>query len=395
MDLFDKCNAMAQQVRDARAAGLYPYFRALSSAQDPLVLLGDQELVMLGSNNYLGLANHPEVKAAAAAALDVYGTGVAGSRLLNGSLDLHVELEDKLAEFTRREAAFTFSTGFQVNLGVLSSLLGRHDVALLDALDHACILDGCRLGFGQTYKFRHNDVRDLERKLQNVSAGRGILIVVDGVFSMEGDLAPLPEIVPVARRFGARLMVDDAHGLGVFGESGRGTPEHFGVENGVDLLMGTFSKSLATVGGFIAGPAPVIEHIRHRARSGIFSAAPPPASVAAARKALEIVEREPERRKQLWENTHYMKRELGLLGFDTGHSASPVIPVLVGSDENAFRTTMRLQELGVFASPVVSPAVHAGRALIRTSYMATHTREHLDRALEAFATVARELRIGN
>jgi len=394
LDLFDKCNAMARQVQETRAAGLYPYYRALGSAQDPLVRLGDRELVMLGSNNYLGLANHPEVKRAAAAALDVYGTGVAGSRLLNGTLDLHLELEEKLAEFTRREAALTFSTGFQVNLGVLSSLLGRHDVAVLDALDHACILDGCRLGFGQTFKYRHNDLEDLERKLGNIRAGRGILVVVDGVFSMEGDLAPLPAIAALARRFGARLMVDDAHGLGVFGETGRGTPEHFDVEDDVDLLMGTFSKSLATVGGFVAGAAPVIEHIRHCARSGIFSAAPAPASVAAARKALEIVEREPERRKRLWENTRYMKRELALLGFDTGNSASPVIPVVVGSDESAFRTTLRLQELGVFVNPVVSPAVHSGRAMIRTSYMATHTREHLDRALEAFAKVACELGIG-
>jgi len=393
MDLFDKCEAMVKQVRETRAAGIYAYYRALSSAQEPVVRLGDRELVMLGSNNYLGLANHPEVKEAAAEALAFYGTGVAGSRLLNGTLDLHLDLEQKLAAFTRREAALTFSTGFQVNLGVLSSLLGRHDVALLDALDHACIIDGCRLGFGQTFKYRHNDLADLERKLQNVRAGRGILIVVDGVFSMEGDLAPLPEIAALARRFGARLMVDDAHGLGVFGESGRGTPEHFGVENEVDLLMGTFSKSLATVGGFVAGPARVIEHIQHKARSAIFSAAPPPASVAAARKALEIVEREPERRKQLWENTHYMKRELSLLGFDTGNSASPVIPIVVGSDESAFGTTMRLQELGVFVNPVVSPAVHTGRAMIRTSYMATHTREHLDRSLEAFAQIGRELGI--
>jgi 8-amino-7-oxononanoate synthase len=393
MDLFDKCNAMVSQVRTTRAAGLYPYYRALGSAQDPVVRLGDRELVMLGSNNYLGLANHPEVKRAAAAALEVYGTGPAGSRLLNGTLDLHLELERKLAEFTRCEAALTFPTGFQANLGALSCLLGRHDVALLDALDHASILDGCRLGFARSFKYRHNDMADLERKLQNVGAGHGILVVVDGVFSMEGDLAPLPEIAALARRFGARLMVDDAHGVGVFGESGRGTPEHFGVEDQVDLLMGTFSKALATVGGFVAASAHVIEHIRHRARSEIFSAALPPASVTAALKALEIVEREPERRKQLWENTRYMKRELDLLGLDTGHSASPVIPVVIGTDESAFRATLRLQELGVFANPVVSPAVQEGRSMIRTSYMATHTREQLDRSLDAIAQVTRELGI--
>jgi len=391
VDVFAKCSEIGARVRDARAAGMYPYYRVLSSAQDPLVWVGDRELVMLGSNNYLGLANHPEVKEAAAIALAVYGTGVAGSRLLNGTLDLHVELEEKLAEFTRREAALTFATGFQVNLGVLSSLLGRRDVAVLDALDHACIIDGCRLGFGRTVKYRHNDMADLARKLGQISGGSGILVVVDGVFSMEGDVAPLPEIARLARAAGARLMVDDAHGLGVFGESGRGTPEHFGVEHEVDLLMGTFSKSLAAVGGFVAGSTPVIDHVRHKARSGIFSAAPPPASVAAARKALDIVEREPERRKQLWENARYLKRELDTLGFDTGKSSSPVIPIVVGADEDVYRATIRLHELGVFANPVVSPAVPQGRAMIRTSCIATHTREHLDRALEALAQMGREL----
>jgi 8-amino-7-oxononanoate synthase len=391
LDVFAKCSEIGARVIDARAAGLYPYYRALSSAQDPVVRCGDRELVMLGSNNYLGLANHPEVKEAAAIALAEYGTGVAGSRLLNGTLDLHVELEERLAQFTRRESALVFSTGFQVNLGVLSSLLGRRDVAVLDALDHACIIDGCRLGFGRTLKYRHNDMRDLERKLDQIQEGAGILIVVDGVFSMEGDVAPLPEIVRLARAHGARLMVDDAHGLGVFGESGRGTPEHFGVEDEVDLLMGTFSKSLATVGGFVAGDAHVINHIRHTARSGIFSAALPPACVAAAGKALYIVEREPERRKQLWENARYLKRELTRLGFDTGDSTSPVIPVVVGDDDDVYRATIRLQELGVFANPVVSPAVPRGRAMIRTSCIATHTREHLDRALDAVHQMGREL----
>ena len=393
MDVFEKCGEIGRRVRDARTIGMYPYYRSLSSAQDPLVLCDGRELVMLGSNNYLGLANHPEVKEAASLALALYGTGAAGSRLLNGTLDLHVELEARLAEFTRREAAITFPTGFQVNLGVLSSLLGRHDVAVLDALDHACIIDGCRLGFGRTVKYRHNDMSDLERRLAAVPEQNGVLVVVDGVFSMEGDVAPLPEIARLARRHGARLMVDDAHGLGVFGESGRGTPEHFGVEGEVDLLMGTFSKSLATVGGFVAGSAVVIDHIRHTARSGIFSAAAPPASVAAAQKALDLVEREPERRKQLWENADYLKCGLEGLGFDTGDSASPVVPVVVGADEDVYRAVLRLQELGVFANPVVSPAVPPGRAMIRTSTMATHTREHLDRALEAMAVVGRELRL--
>jgi 8-amino-7-oxononanoate synthase len=390
VDVFAKCSEIGARVVDARAAGMYPYYRALSSAQDPVVLCDDHELVMLGSNNYLGLANHPEVKEAATVALAVYGTGVAGSRLLNGTLDLHVELEERIAEFTRRESALVFSTGFQVNLGVLQSLLGRRDVAVLDALDHACIIDGCRLGFGRSVKYRHNDVADLARKLALIPSKSGILIAVDGVFSMEGDVAPLPEIARLARAHGARLMVDDAHGLGVFGESGRGTPEHFAVEEEVDLLMGTFSKSLATVGGFVAGSQFVIDHIRHVARTAIFSAALPPASVAAARKALDLVEREPERRKQLWENARYFKRELVRLGFDTGASTSPVIPIVVGDDDAVYRATIRLQQLGVFANPVVSPAVPRGRAMIRTSVIATHTRDHLDRALEAFAQMGRE-----
>lgn len=389
-DIFDKCQANAERVRAARDAGAYAYYRTISSPQDPMVIHEGQELVMLGSNNYLGLTAHPEVKEAAATALAMYGTGCAGSRLLNGTLDLHVALERRLAEFMGREAALTFSTGFQVNLGVLSCLLGRQDVAILDALDHACIIDGCRLGFGKTYKFRHNDMDHLEEKLRVVPEDRGVMVVVDGVFSMEGDLSDLPRVTELARRNGARVMVDDAHGLGVFGEHGRGTPEHFGVEREVDLVMGTFSKSLAAVGGFIAGEHQVIEFVKHHARSEIFSAAPPPASIAAALKALEIVEREPERRKQLWENTEHMRRELRAMGYDTGESASPVIPLVVGDDMTAFRMTMRLQEEGIFVNPVVSPAVPEGRAMIRTSYMATHTRDQLDLALTALRKVGRE-----
>ena len=391
MDIFSKCMENASRQQAAREGGVYSYYRSISSAQDPLVIHQGSELVMLGSNNYLGLTSHPEVKEAARVALDHYGTGSAGSRLLNGTLDIHVELEENLARFMNREAALTFSTGFQVNLGVLSCLLGRSDVAILDSLDHACIIDGCRLGFGKTYKYRHNDMEDLEKKLEVVCDGRGALIVVDGVFSMEGDLADLPSIAALKRRFGTRLMVDDAHGLGVLGTHGRGTTEHFGLEQEVDLVMGTFSKALATVGGFIAGDAYVIDHIKHNARSQIFSAAPPPASVGAAMKALEIVEREPERRKLLWENTDYMKRALDDMGFDTGDSESPVIPVVVGDDMAAWQMTRRLEEEGVFVNPVVSPAVPEGRAMIRTSYMATHTHEHLDRALEALSSVGREM----
>ena len=392
MDVFDKCKEY-QRSNLAREAGVYTYFREICSAQDPVVTHRDRDLIMLGSNNYLGLTTHPEVKDAAAMALAFYGTGCAGSRLLNGTLDLHVRLEERIAEFLGREAAVIFATGFQVNLGVLSCLLGRSDIAFLDSLDHACIIDGCRLSFGRSFKFRHNDMEDLEKKLENAPGDKGKLIVVDGVFSMEGDIADLPRIMELKKRFGTRVMVDDAHGLGVFGENGRGTAEHFGCEDGVDLLMGTFSKSLATVGGFIAGDASVLDYIKHNARSQIFSAAPPPASIAAAAKALELVEREPERRKQLWENTHYMKHELETLGFDTGQTASPVIPLVIGEDLNAFVMTKRLEEEGVFVNPVVSPAVPEGRAMIRTSYMATHTREHLDFALEAIARVGRELKV--
>jgi 8-amino-7-oxononanoate synthase len=390
LDVFQKCFDF-KDAEYVRGLGLYPYFRMISSGQDPVVTMNGSSVIMLGSNNYLGLTNHPEVKAAAAVALAAYGTGTAGSRFLNGTLDIHVELEERLAAFMKREAALTFSTGFQVNLGVISSLIDRKDTVVLDNLDHACILDGARLSFGRILKYQHNDMASLEERLRSIDGGRGALIVVDGVFSMEGDLADLPSIVELAKRHHARVMVDDAHGVGVMGEHGRGTAEHFGLEHDVDLVMGTFSKSLAAVGGFVAGSRPVIDWIKHHARSLIFSAAPPPASVASVIKAVEIIEREPERRARLWDNTRYMKRELESLGYDTGASASPVIPLLVGEDMTAFRMTVRLQEEGVFVNPVITPAVPPDRAMIRTSYMATHTRDHLDRALAAIAKVGREL----
>jgi 8-amino-7-oxononanoate synthase len=348
-------------------------------------------VIMLGSNNYLGLTNHPEIKEAAATALAAYGTGTAGSRFLNGTLDIHVELEERLAQFMKREAALTFSTGFQVNLGVISSVVGRRDVVILDSLDHACILDGARLSYGRVLKYPHNDMEALEERLRSIPDDQAAIIIVDGVFSMEGDLCNLPEIVRLKKKYGARLMVDDAHGVGVMGQSARGTAEHFGLEDETDLVMGTFSKSLATVGGFVAGDLAVIDYIKHHARALIFSAAPPPASVASVIKALEIIEREPERRQQLWNNTEYMMAEFTTMGFDTGESESPVIPLVVGEDEAAFGMTIRLQQEGVFANPVISPAVPPGRAMMRTSYMATHAREHLDRALEAFRKVGREM----
>jgi len=390
LDVFRKCHEY-RLAREVRAAGVYPYYRAIASGQDPVVTIDGQKVVMLGSNNYLGLTSHPEVKKAAAEALARYGSGCAGSRLLNGTLDLHVELEEVLARFMKREAALSFSTGYQVNVGVLSCLLDRHDVVYLDALDHASIIDGARLSYGKSFKFKHNDIDDLEGKLARAPEGRGRLVAVDGVFSMEGDVIDLPRLVEVAERYDARVMVDDAHGVGVFGECGRGVPEHFGLEDRVDLVMGTFSKSLAAIGGFVAGEEEVIDYIRHHARSEIFSAAPPPASCAAVLKAVEIIEREPERRAALWDNTRYMLREIANLGFDTGDSASPVIPMVVGDDLTCFTMVMRLREEGVFANPVITPAVPPGRAMLRTSYMATHTREHLDRALEALSKVGREL----
>jgi 8-amino-7-oxononanoate synthase len=391
LDVLQKC-ADYSFANEVRSASLYPYFRRISSPQDPVVTIDGEKVIMLGSNNYLGLTSHPEVKEASAKAVLRYGTGCAGSRFLNGTLDIHVELDERLAAFVKAESALTFSTGYQVNVGVLSCLLGRHDMAILDKLDHASILDGVRLGFGKALKYRHNDMADLEAKLER-SGNKGKLIVVDGVFSMEGDLARLPEIVELKKKYGARLLVDDAHGLGVLGENGRGTAEHFGLEHETDLIMGTFSKSLATVGGFIAGAAHVVDYIRHHARSQIFSAAAPPGSVAAVLKALEIVEREPDRRKQLWENTDFMRRELRTLGFDTGQSESPIIPIAVGDDLTTFAMTKRLGEEGVFVNPIIAPAVPAGQAMIRTSYMATHEREHLEQALTALAKVGRELNV--
>lgn len=390
MDIFQKCHDF-RIVDDLRANKLYAYFRTIRSGQDPVVRMNGHEVVMLGSNNYLGLTSHPEVKNAAQDALNIYGSGTAGSRFLNGTLAIHEELEEALARFMGREKAVTFSTGFQVNLGVLSSIAERSDTLVLDNLDHACIIDGARLSFGRTLKYLHNDMESLEERLRSLGPDGGGMIVVDGVFSMEGDLADLRSIAELKRRFGVRLMVDDAHGIGVMGAHGRGTAEHFGIEDQADLVMGTFSKALAGVGGFVAGDDKVIDFIKHKARTMIFSAAPPPASVASVLKAIEIIEREPERRERLWENTRYLMGEFKNLGFDTGETASPIIPLLVGEDRVAFEFTMKLQEAGVFVNPVVSPAVPPGRAMIRTSLMATHTREHLDRALESIAVVGRKM----
>lgn len=388
-DVFEKCFkftiAYELQKRD-----VYPYFRVIESAQGPEVIMNGRKMIMIGSNNYLGLTNHPKVKEAAINAIKKYGTGCAGSRFLNGTLDIHIELEEKLAKFMRKESALIFSTGFQVNLGVISSLIGKDDVVIIDKMDHASIVDGCRLSFGEVKRYKHNDIEDLERVLKECN-GKPKLVIVDGVFSMEGDIAKLPEVVKLCKKYGARLMVDDAHGIGVLGQTGRGTSEHFGVEEDVDLVMGTYSKSLASIGGFIAGARDVINYIKHFGRAFIFSASPPPASVAAVSAAIDIIENEPERREQLWRNTNKMLKSFRELGFDIGVAETPIIPVIVGEDELAFKFVMMLQEEGIFANVAVSPAVPPGKALIRTSYMATHTDEHLDRVLEAFKKVGKDL----
>jgi 8-amino-7-oxononanoate synthase len=393
VDVFQKCREFtrAQEMRDA---GMYQMFREIGSPQDPVVTIDGQKVIMLGSNNYLGLTSHPKVKEAAIAATHKYGTGCAGSRILNGTLDIHVRLEERLANFMNRKTALVFSTGYGVNVGVLSCLLDRHDVAILDKMDHASIIDGVRLSYGKALKFRHNDPDDLEKKLKLVPDGKGKLIVVDGVFSMEGDITPLPEIVKHKKTYGAGLFVDEAHSLGVFGEHGRGITEHFGLEEDVDLIMGTFSKSLATVGGFITtNDLDVMDYIKHTARSQMFTAAIPPSAAAAVEAALDILEAEPERRQQLWDNTDYMKRELEGLGFHTCGSQSPVIPLLTGDDIVTYAMANRLHEEGIFVNPVVTPAVPPGHGVIRTSYMATHKREHLDQALGVIAKVGRELAI--
>ena len=388
-DIFEKCFKF-DKAKMLMSHNLYPFFRVIETAQDPEIIIKGRKMIMVGSNNYLGLTNHPKVKEAAIEAIKKYGTGCAGSRFLNGTLDIHVNLEEKLARFMGKEAALIFSTGFQVNLGVISALVGKDDVVIIDKMDHASIIDGCRLSFGEVKKFRHNDMTDLERIL-NEYEERDKLIVVDGIFSMEGDIANLPEIVSLAKKYGARIMVDDAHSIGVLGKNGRGTAEHFGLENEVDLIMGTYSKSLASIGGFISGSADIIHYIKHIARSFIFSASPPPASVASVSAALDIIENEPERREKLWKNTRKMLQGFKELGFEVGPSQTPIIPIVVGEDQNAFTMAMMIQEEGVFANVAVTPAVPAGRALIRTSYMATHTDEQLDRVLKAFEKVGKAL----
>jgi len=373
--------------------GLYPYFRAIESAQDTEVMIDGKRVLMFGSNSYLGLTNHPKIKEAAKAAVDKYGTGCAGSRFLNGTLDIHIELERRLAAYVGKEAAVLFSTGFQVNLGVISCLLDRNDYLILDEYDHASIIDGSRLSFSRSIKYAHNDMDDLRKKLSRLPEDAAKLIVADGIFSMEGDLVNLPEIVKIADEFGANIMMDDAHSLGVIGFNGSGTASHFGLTDKVDLIMGTFSKSLASLGGFIAGSEETIEFVKHRARSLMFSASMPPSAVASVIAALDIIESEPERIDQLWANTNYAKKLLLEAGFDIGHTDSPIIPVYIRDNDKTFLITNILSKNGIFVNPVVSPAVPSDSSLLRFSLMATHTFAQIEEAVEKIAAAAKEVQV--
>jgi len=387
MDIFAKCHEFTR-AKLAMRDGYYPYFRPLDDTEGCVVTIGDKKLVMAGSNNYLGLTTHPKVRQAAIEAVERYGTSCTGSRFLNGTLALHHELDRRLAEFIGKEAAVCFSTGYQTNLGTISALVGRNDVAITDKDDHASIVDGCIFSQGTMKRFRHNDMDHLKHVLESVKDAHGILVIVDGVYSMGGDIAPLPEIVELCKRYGARLMVDDAHSLGVLG-NGHGTAAHFGLTKEVDLIMGTFSKSFASLGGVIAGDDQIIHYIQHHARPMMFSASMPPSNVAAVLAALEVIETEPHWIERLWENTRYMHAGFKRLGFNIGATQTPIVPVYVGDDFRTVGLWLGLFEEGVYVNPVLSPAVPPGGQLLRTSYMATHTREHLDQVLKGFEEVGR------
>ncbi len=373
--------------------GLYPYFRTIESEQDTVVKINGKDVLMFGSNSYLGLTIHPKLKEATKQAVDKYGSGCAGSRFLNGTLDLHLELERRLAEFVGMEGALVFSTGYQVNLGVVSSLLGRHDYLILDEYDHACIIDGARLSFAKVLKYRHNDMESLEKVLKKCEPDKIKLIVTDGVFSMEGDICKLPEMSALAKQYDANIMIDDAHSLGVLGKNGRGTADHFGMTEDVDLIMGTFSKSLASIGGFIAADKYTINYLKHNARSLIFSASIAPANAASVLAALDLMQEEPERIAKLWDNTHYALKLLKEAGFETGHTETPIIPVYVRDDFKTFTLTKRLLEEGVFVNPVVSPAVPSSSSLIRYSLMATHSFGQIEESIHKIKTIAKEIGI--
>ena len=389
MDIFEKAFNYTT-AKEVKEAGLYPYFLAMEGNEGSEAIYQGNRIIMCGSNNYLGLTTHPKVREAAQEAIKVYGTSCTGSRFLNGTLEMHLELEQELADFVGKDAALVFSTGMQVNLGTISSIVGKGEVAILDKDDHASILDGARLSWGVTKRFRHNDMADLERVLKSIDKDKGKLLIVDGLFSMEGDIAPLPEIIPLCKKYGVRLMVDDAHAIGVLG-GGRGTAAHFDMTDEVDLIMGTFSKSFASLGGFIAGDSQVMDYIQHNARSLIFSASIPPANAAAALAALHIMRDEPERVDRLSEIAEKMRQGFTSLGFDIGNSVTPVIPIIIGDDMKTFIFWRALLDNGVYVNAIISPATAPGRQLLRTSYMATHTDEQLDRVLGTFEAVGKEL----
>ncbi len=389
MDIFEKCYEFTT-AKEAIKAGFYPYFIPLTGNEGTESDYKGHRLIMCGSNNYLGLTTHPKVRQAAIDAIHNFGTSCTGSRFLNGTLEMHEQLEGELAEWVGKDAALIFSTGMQVNLGVISAIVCRDDIVILDKDDHASIVDGAFLSRGEIKRFRHNDMDDLERVLAKLPKDKGKMVVVDGLFSMEGDIAPLPEIIPLCKKYGARLMVDDAHSTGVLG-GGRGTAAHFGLTDEVDLIMSTFSKSFASLGGFIAGDEQVIHYIKHFARSIIFSASIPPSNTAAVLAALDVMRTEPERVERLLQIADYMRTEYQRLGFNTGNSVTPVIPILIGDDMRTFMTWKMLFESGVFVNPVISPAVATGRQMLRTSYMATHTDEQLDKVLTTFEMVGKQV----
>ena len=390
MKLLQEKLAKYDAPQRAMAMGIYPYFREIQSDQDTEVTISGKKVLMFGSNAYLGLTNHPKVKEAAIEAVKKYGTGCAGSRFLNGTLDLHIQLEKRLAEFVGKEDAIVYSTGFQVNLGVVSCLTGREDYILWDELDHASIIEGHRLSFSTKLKYKHNDMESLEKQLQKCDPDKVKLIVTDGVFSMEGDVAKLPEIVALAKKYNASVMVDEAHGIGVFGRQGRGTCDHFGVSQDVDLIMGTFSKSFASIGGFIAADESIINYLRHHSRSYIFSASNTPAATAAANAALDIMMNEPERIQHLWDLTHYALEGFRQMGCEIGNTSTPIIPLFIRDNDLTFLIVKELFEAGIFVNPVVSPAVASEDTLIRFSLMATHTKEQLDYALETIHKVFKQ-----
>jgi len=378
---------------ELKRAGIYPYFRPIEENHDTAVVIHGRKLLMFGSNSYMGLTNHPKVKEAAKKAIEKYGSSCSGSRFLNGTSQLHIELEGKLAAFVGKEAALIFTTGFQTNLGTVASLIGRHGVIILDELDHASIIEGSRLSFSRVLKFAHNDMNDLEGILKSLPPDQLKMIVVDGVFSMEGDICNLPEITRLATQYKALVMVDDAHALGVIGNQGKGTANHFGLNDEVDIIMSTFSKSLASVGGFVASSADIIDYLKHHSRPMIFSASIPPSAAAAALAALEIIQQEPERLEALWNNTIYISKAIKEIGFDTNTSETPIIPIYIRDNYLTFQFTQRLFEEGIFVNPVVSPAVPSDSSLIRMSIMATHTRSQLDEAIEKIEKVASELQV--